>query len=40
MSAVFAPTAAGSKTAMLNVNAGGGAGTQSVTLSGTGAAGT
>jgi hypothetical protein len=33
---VFKPTSTGSKTATLNVNAGGGAGTQAVALSGTG----
>ncbi|MGO9039485.1 MAG: choice-of-anchor D domain-containing protein [Steroidobacteraceae bacterium] len=33
---VFSPTVKGSKTATLNVNAGGGAGTQTVALSGTG----
>jgi hypothetical protein len=33
---VFAPTSSGSKTATLDVNAGGGAGTQTVALSGTG----
>jgi Abnormal spindle-like microcephaly-assoc'd, ASPM-SPD-2-Hydin len=36
---VFAPKAVGARTATLNVNAGGGAGTKSVTLSGTGIAG-
>jgi hypothetical protein len=36
ISVVFRPTSAGAKTANLNVNAGGGAGTQSVTLAGTG----
>ena len=38
ISVVFAPTSGGSKTAALAVNAGGGAGTQTVTLSGSGAA--
>jgi outer membrane protein assembly factor BamB len=36
ISAVFKPTSAGPKTATLSVNAGGGAGTQNVALSGTG----
>ncbi len=36
---IFAPKALGAKTATLNVNAGGGAGTKSVKLSGTGIAG-
>ena len=39
INAVFAPNATGSKTAMLNVNAGGGAGTQTVIITGTGLAG-
>jgi Abnormal spindle-like microcephaly-assoc'd, ASPM-SPD-2-Hydin len=38
ISAVFKPTSTGSKTAKLNVNAGGGAGTQTAALSGTGVA--